>query len=49
MGDITEILVADRKDKKIYAEGKTAYIALDGKCEFQFGIEQQLTCYSEET
>ena len=48
MGDITEILVADAKIPKIDTEGKTAYIPLNGKCEFQFGIEQQLRCYSGE-
>jgi hypothetical protein len=45
MGDIKEILAADGKVKKIDTKGKTAYIALDGKCEFKFGIEQQLRCY----
>lgn len=43
MGDIKEILVAD--EKKIDTKGKTAYIAVDRKCEFQFGMEQQLRCY----
>ena len=45
MGDIKEILVDDIKIPKIETKGKTAYIALNGKCEFQFGIEQQLRCY----
>ena len=45
MGDIKEILVDDLKIPKIDTIGKTAYITLDGKCEFQFGIEQQLRCY----
>ena len=45
MGDMKEILVDDGKVKKIDTKGKTAYIALDGKCEFQFGIEQQIKCY----
>ena len=44
MGDIKEILV-DTQIPKIVTEGKTAYIELIGKCEFQFGIEQQLSCY----
>jgi hypothetical protein len=44
MGDIKEILV-DAQIPKIATEGKTAYIPLNGKCEFQFGIEQQLRCY----
>ena len=43
MGDIKEILV--KKIPEIETLGKTAYIVLDGKCEFQFGIEQQLKCY----
>lgn len=42
MGDIKEILVPDKKVKKIETNGNTAYIALEGKCEFQFGIEQQI-------
>jgi hypothetical protein len=46
MGDMKAILVADQNIPKIETLGKTAYIELIGKCEFQFGIEQHLKCYS---
>lgn len=45
MGDIKEVLADDSSLDKISVEGKTVYIALEGKCEFQFGIEQQIKCY----
>jgi hypothetical protein len=48
MGDIKEILVVENKISNIKQNDKTAYIALDGKCEFRFGIEQQLRCYCGE-
>lgn len=48
MGDMKEILVAEGNVKKIDTKGKTAYIALEGKCDFKFGIEQQIRCYRGE-
>jgi hypothetical protein len=48
MGDIKEILVVENKISNIKPNDKTAYIALDGKCEFRYGIEQQLRCYCGE-
>ncbi|VDI57801.1 Hypothetical predicted protein [Mytilus galloprovincialis] len=46
MGDIKEVLLGDKALKGIRKEGNCAVIDMAGKCDFKFGIEQQIRCYS---
>ena len=48
MGDIKEILLANKDLKGLRWEGKAVYIDVKGKCEFKYGIEQQIRCYPAE-
>lgn len=41
-GDMKEILLEDKSIPNLKTEGRTVFLDIDGKCNFKFGIEQQI-------
>lgn len=48
MGDIKEILLANKNVKGVKREENCAVIGMAGTCNFKYGIEQEIRCYPAE-